>query len=89
MSVVNWDTKWRWLELPRRAFVPLLLEGVRDTLVVGKNDEMTRFQHVAEMLHGLVDCQKLSVIRAVFLLSRAEFPGEEGEGLPGVVDTLL
>jgi hypothetical protein len=77
------------VELPRRAFVPLLLEGVLDRLVVGKNDEVTRFQHVTEMFHSLANGQQLSVICAVFLLSWAKFPGEEGEGLPGVVDTLL
>jgi hypothetical protein len=32
------------------SIVPLLLEGVRDGLVVGENDEVTRFQHVAECL---------------------------------------
>jgi hypothetical protein len=28
--------------------------------VVGENDEVARFQHVFEMLHGLVDGQQLS-----------------------------
>jgi hypothetical protein len=46
--------------------------------VVGENDEVAGFQHVSEMLHGLVDGQQLPVVGAVFLLSWAEFPGEEG-----------
>jgi hypothetical protein len=41
------------------------------------------------MLHGLVDGQQLSVVGAVFLMGWIQLPGEEGEGLPGVVDTLL
>jgi hypothetical protein len=41
------------------------------------------------MLHGRVDGQQLSVIGAVFLLSWAKFPGEEGERLPGAVNPSL
>jgi hypothetical protein len=46
--------------------------------VIGENGEVARFQHMSEMLHGLVDGQQLSVVGAVFLLSSAKFPGEEG-----------
>jgi hypothetical protein len=42
--------------LPQRAFVPFFLEGVDDGLMVGE-DELARFQHVAELLYGLVDGQ--------------------------------
>jgi hypothetical protein len=34
-----------------------LLEGVSDGLVVGEDDEVSRFQHTAEMLYGFVDGQ--------------------------------
>jgi hypothetical protein len=57
--------------------------------MVSENDEVTRFQHVAEMLHGLVDSQLLSILGAVFLLCRVELLGEECQWLPGVVDALL
>jgi hypothetical protein len=58
------------------------------TSLVGGNDEVARFQHVSEMLYGLADGQQLPVVGAVFLLGWVQLPGE-GEGLPGVVDTLL
>jgi hypothetical protein len=45
------------IELPRRAFVPLFLEGVDYGLVVGEDDEAARFQHMVEMVYGLVDGQ--------------------------------
>jgi hypothetical protein len=41
--------------------------------MVGEVDEMARFQHMAEMLYGLVDGQQLAVLCAVFLLGRVEF----------------
>jgi hypothetical protein len=44
---------------------------------------------MAEILHGLVDSQQLSIVVAVFLLGWVQLLGEEGEGLPGIVDTLL
>jgi hypothetical protein len=66
------------VELAHEHLSPLMLEAVRDGLLVGENDELTRFQHVSEMLHGLVDGQQLCIVGAVFLLSWAEFPGEEG-----------
>jgi hypothetical protein len=55
--------------------------------VVGE-DEVLCFHHVAEMLHGLVGGQQLSIGCTVFLLDSVEFLGE-GEGLPGVFDMLL
>jgi hypothetical protein len=77
-------------ELPRWAFVPFLLEGVGDGLMVSEDeDEVARFQHVAEMLHGLVDSEQLPILGAAFLLCQVELLGEECEGMPGVVDKLL
>jgi hypothetical protein len=38
--------------------------------VIGEYGEMTRFQHVAEMLHGLVYSQQFAIVRAVLLLGR-------------------
>jgi hypothetical protein len=50
---------------------------------------MSGLLHVAEVPHGLVDCQALPVVGAVFLLCQVEFPGEEGEGLPDTLQSLL
>jgi hypothetical protein len=41
--------------------------------VVQEDDEVTRFQHVADMLYGFVDGQQLTVIGAVLLLRWVEF----------------
>jgi hypothetical protein len=49
--------KFYMVELPRREFIPLLLEGVDGGLVVGEDDEVARFQYMAEMFYGLVDDQ--------------------------------
>jgi hypothetical protein len=57
--------------------------------MVSEDDEMTRFQHVVELLHGLVDSQLLPIVSAVFLLCRVELLGEECQWLRGVVDTML
>jgi hypothetical protein len=77
------------IELPLWAFVALLLEGVRDGLVVSEDDEVARFQHMTEMFYGLVDGQQLAVVGAVLLLGRVEFFFGEGETLSGVLDALL
>jgi hypothetical protein len=89
MSYVGSELGYENEELPRRALVPFLLEGVGDGLMVSEDDEVAHFQHVAVMLHGLVDSQQLSIAGAVFLLCWVELLGEECEGLPGVVNTLL
>jgi hypothetical protein len=47
------------------------------------------FQHVSEMLHGLVNSEHFAIVGAVFLLCWIELLGEEGEGLPSVGDMLL
>jgi hypothetical protein len=57
--------------------------------VVCDDGEVSSFQHVAEIPHGLIDGQQLPVIGAVFLLRRAELPGEESEGLPDILYLLL
>jgi hypothetical protein len=41
--------------------------------VVGEDGEVARFQHMAEMLYGLVDGQQLAIVGAVLLLGRIEF----------------
>lgn len=51
--------------------------------------EMTGFKHVAEDSHGRVDCQVLPVVGAILLWCRAEFPGEEGKGMPDAMHSLL
>jgi hypothetical protein len=57
--------------------------------VVGKDDEVARFQHMAEMLYGHVYGQQPAVVCAVFLLGRVQSLEEESEGLPGVLEDLL
>jgi hypothetical protein len=57
--------------------------------VVREDNEMSSFQHVAEMFHGLVYSQQFAIIGAVFLLCCIELPGEESERLPTVFDLLL
>jgi hypothetical protein len=49
------------------------MEGIGDGLVVGEDEEVARFQHMAEMFYGLVYGQELAVIDAVFLLGRVRF----------------
>jgi hypothetical protein len=41
--------------------------------VVREDDEVTRFQHAAEMLYGFVDGQQLTVVGSVLLLRRVEY----------------
>jgi hypothetical protein len=43
------------VELPRSAFVPILLEGVHDGFMVCKEGEVTRFQHMSEVLYRFID----------------------------------
>jgi hypothetical protein len=57
--------------------------------MVHEDCEVARFQHMAEMLHGLVYSQQFAIVCAVFLLGCVQLPGEEGEWLPSVVDKLL
>jgi hypothetical protein len=38
------------VELPRGAFVPLLMEGVGDGIVAGEDGEVAQFQLMAEVL---------------------------------------
>jgi hypothetical protein len=54
--------------------------------VVCEDAEVARFQHVAEMLCGLIDDQQLAVVSIVFFLGGVEVFGTEGGGLPGVID---
>ena len=65
------------------------MEGEGERFVVRQDGEMTDLQHVPEVLHCFVDCQDLPVVGTVFLLCRAELPGEEVKLLPGVPHALL
>jgi hypothetical protein len=56
------------VQLLWRAFIPLLLEGVGDGLMVREDGEVELFQHVMEMLYGLIDSQQFVIVGAVFLL---------------------
>lgn len=56
--------------------------------MVRQDGEMTDLKHVPEISHGLVGRQELPVVGAMFLLRRAEFPGE-GEGLPDALHSSL
>jgi len=77
------------IELAWCAVVPLLVEGEGERFVVRQDGEMPGLRHVKEVPQNLVDCQKLPVVGTLFLLCRAELPGEEGEGLPDVLHPLL
>jgi hypothetical protein len=57
--------------------------------MVREEGKVASFQHVAEMLDGLVDRKQLSIVCAVFLLGWVHLFGQECERLPGVVDALL
>jgi hypothetical protein len=72
------------VELLRWASVLFLLEGVGDGFMVSEDDELARFQHVAEMLLALVDSQQPSIVGALFPLGRVQLLGDECKGLPGV-----
>jgi len=76
-------------ELSWRAFISPLLESTRVRLVIRKNDKVKAFDHISEVLDGLMHCQELGVVRTVLLLSGAELMGVESKGLPSVADTLL
>jgi hypothetical protein len=54
------------------------------------DDTVPCFQHMMEMLYGLIDGQQLAVVSAAFLLSRFGFlGGEKGKGLPNLLGMLL
>ena len=76
-------------ELLRRAFISALLESINERLVVCKDDEGTAFDLMTEVLDGLIHCQELSVVRAVLLLSGADFMGVESQELPSVANTMF
>jgi len=57
--------------------------------VVRQYGEMPGLHHVTKVPHRLVNRQEVPVVGTVFLLCRAQFPGEEGEGLPDVLHPLL
>jgi hypothetical protein len=63
-----------------RRFVPLLLKGVGEGLVIGEDGEVMHFQHMAGMLYGLVDGQQLAIVGAVLLLGRVEFLEKKTNG---------
>jgi hypothetical protein len=54
--------------------------------VVGEDGEVARFQHMAEMLYGLVDASNLGR-RRCNSVGPVEHFGEEDEGLPGFLDS--
>jgi hypothetical protein len=58
-------------------------------LFVREANEVACFQHVTEILNGLVSSYEFSIVRAVLLLRWVELLGEECKGLLGVVDALL
>jgi hypothetical protein len=38
------------------------MDGVSDRSVVCDDAEVSRFQHIAEMFYGLIDCQQLAIM---------------------------
>jgi alkyl sulfatase BDS1-like metallo-beta-lactamase superfamily hydrolase len=49
-----------------------LLESISEKLVILKDDKETAFDHMSEVLEGLIYSQELAVVRTVLLLSGAE-----------------
>ena len=70
-------------------FTSALLESIFERPVICKDAKVTAFDHMSNVLDGLIHCQKLAVVRSVLLLSRAELMGVESHGLPSDADTLL
>jgi hypothetical protein len=64
--------------LTRGTLVPVLEENVRERFVVRKNSETTCLDNMAEVAYSFIDREEFAVIRAVLLLSRCKFTGEEG-----------
>jgi hypothetical protein len=57
-----------------------MMKGEVEGFVVRQDGEDAGLQHVTEVSHGLVYCQELPVISAVFLLCRVELPGKKATG---------
>jgi len=76
-------------ELSWRAFTSALLENISERLVICKDNKVTAFHLMSEVLDGLIHCQELAVVRTVLLLSGAEVVGVESQVLPSVADMLL
>ena len=53
-------------ELTWRAFISPLLESISERLVIRKNDKVTAFDHVSEVLDGLIYCHELAVVGLYF-----------------------
>jgi hypothetical protein len=83
------SNKLQMTELSWQAFIAPLLESICERLVIHKNDKVSAFDHMSEVLDGLIHCQKLAVVWTVLLLSGAELMGVQSQGLPSVADTLL
>jgi hypothetical protein len=48
--------------------------------MVSEDDEVTRFQNVAEKFHGAVDIQQLPIVGAVFGCARLSFLEKNASG---------
>jgi len=57
--------KLHMTELSLRAFISPFLESISDRLVIRKNDKVTAFDHISEVLDGLIHCQELAIVRTV------------------------
>jgi hypothetical protein len=66
-----------------------LLESISERFVIQKDDKGKPFDHVLEVLDGLIHCQELAVIWTVLFLSGAELMGVESQGLQSTAGTLL
>ena len=60
-----------------RSSIRVLDQRVYQWLVVGEGLEFPALQEVFEVLNGVTDCCELTIICAVFLLSRGEVSGEK------------
>ena len=83
------SNKLQVTELSWWAFISVLLESISERFVNRKDDKEAAFDHMSEVLDGLIHCQELTVVQTVLLLGGAELMGVESQGLPSVADMLL
>ena len=57
--------------------------------MVRQDCEMSNLQHVAEVPHGLVDCQELSVVGTVLFVVPGSASWRRWRGLPDALNSLL
>ena len=59
------SNKLQVTELSWGAFIYALLENICEKLVICKDDKRAAFEHMSEVLDGIIYCQELRVVRTV------------------------